>query len=174
MRTILVPLVIGLVFGWLLDHAELTRPQRIVGIYRLRDFTVLQFLGTAIVAGAFVVLALRALGLAGAFVITPTNLASDAVGGALFGVGMSAAGFCPGTIAAGAGAGRLDYLVAGGLGLCAGALAYGATFRWVGALAHAGALGAPTLPSLIGVSDWLLLIVLAEVTVLGFYALSHH
>jgi uncharacterized protein len=172
MKATVAPLLIGIAFGWLLDRAELTRFQRIVGIYRLRDFTVLQFLGTAIVAGAFAVLALRSLGFVATVVITPTHLAADAIGGGLFGIGMAVAGFCPGTIVAGAGGGRLDYLVPGGLGLIAGALAYGATFRWVGALGRIGALGIPTLPSLLGVSDWLLAIVLAEVAALGFYALE--
>jgi uncharacterized membrane protein YedE/YeeE len=172
--SVLAPLVIGIAFGWLLDRAELTSFHRIVGVYRLRDFTVLKFLGTAIVTGALTVLAIGALGFSNTVAVTPTTLLSDAVGGALFGVGMSLAGFCPGTIVAGAAGGRLDYLVAGGLGLVAGALAYGATFRWVGRLGGIAALGIPTLPAMLGVSDWLFVVVLAELATIGFYALERY
>jgi len=102
---IVAPLVIGILFGLLLNRAGLTRYDRIVGVYRLTDLTVLKFLLTAIVVGAISVLGAQALGLTDAVPIPGTHLGADVLGGGLFGIGMAVAGFCPGTIVAGAGTG---------------------------------------------------------------------
>ncbi len=168
--SVLLPLVVGIAFGALLERGGLTRHERIVGVFRLRDFTVLKFLLTAIVAGAALGQAAVSLGLAAALPVTGNHLAANAAGGALFGVGMAVAGFCPGTIVAGAGTGRLDALLPGLLGLAAGALAFGflqASFQ--PALASVAALGPVTLPSLLGASPWLVILLLAEVSLLAFY-----
>lgn len=173
MSAVLVPLCIGVAFGWLLDRAGLTRFERIFGVYRLTDLAVLKFLGSGIVAGAVVVAAARALGFATVVPVAATNVAAQAIGGALLGAAMAIGGFCPGTIVAGAAGGRLDYLVAGGGGLVAGALAFDATARLVATpLAGTACAGALTLPSLLGVSGGLVATLLFEVAALGFYALE--
>ncbi len=173
MSAVLPPLAIGIVFGWLLDRAGLTRFERIFGVYRLTDLSVLKFLGSGIVAGAVAVAAARALGFAPTVPVAATNVPAQALGGALLGAAMAIGGFCPGTIVAGAAVGRVDYLVAGGGGLVAGALAFDATAHVVGVpLAGSACAGALTLPSLLGVSGGLFVALLAEIATLGFYALE--
>lgn len=167
MTTILLPLAIGFGFGWLLHKAGLARYDRIAGLYRLRDLAVLEFMLAALATAAVGVVVLGALGLADAVPIPSSSIGAALIGGVVFGVGMAASGFCPGTIAVGIGEGRLDYLIAGSAGLVCGSLAYG--FAWstiAPPLARLGSLGAATTPTLLGVQPWLVALLLAEAVVL--------
>ena len=65
------------------------------------------------------------LGFAASAPIPPTAMLANIVGGVVFGVGMASAGYCPGTVVAEAGEGRLDAWIAGLSGLIAGALVFG-------------------------------------------------
>jgi hypothetical protein len=83
---------------------------------------------------------------------------------------MALVGFCPGTIVAGAGEGRLDNLLFGIPGLFVGALAFG--WAWPAffpALHEIGALGRITFAELLHGSPALLVLVLALVVAVVFY-----
>ena len=159
----LAPILIGFAFGWLLERAGLTRYDRIAGVYRLTDLTVLKFLGSGLAAGAGALQIALWLGLASAAPAPATVLYANVVGGGLFGVGMAIGGFCPGTIVAGAAAGQLDYLVPGVAGLLVGAW-IAPDVHWTGRLV--------TLPGLLGASGGVVALVLLEIALLGFYALE--
>ena len=170
---VVAPLAIGFAFGWLLQRGGLSRYDRIVNIYRFRDLAVLRVLLAAIATGAVLVVATRALGWLDAAPVPTTLLGAALLGGVVFGMGMALSGFCPGTIAAGAGEGRLDYLIAGSLGIYTGVVAFGLAWpRLAPALAHVGALGITTLPRLLGVSPWLFTVLLAEIAALVLYAVA--
>lgn len=165
----IAPLLIGFAFGWTLQRTELSKYERIVGVFRFRDLTVLRFLLTALVTASIGIGLLRAFGLAVAVPIPATYVAGNLVGGLVFGVGMALSGFCPGTIAAGAGEGRLDNLVPGALGLLSGAVFYGLAYEKImPRLATAMRLGEVTIPELVHVEPWLVVIVFAEVALLIF------
>lgn len=171
--SVLAPLSVGILFGALLQRAGLTSYLRIVGVYRLADLTVLKFLLTAIAVGSLAIQGALSLGLVQVVPIPGTHLGADLLGGALFGVGMALAGFCPGTIAAGAGTGQVDYLIPGFAGLLVGALLYGWSYdSFAPALARAGAAGATTIPEQLGVDPWLVAILLGELSLLAFYAIE--
>jgi uncharacterized protein len=156
----MIPLVIGIAFGILLDQGGLTRHEKIVGVFRLRDFTLLKFLGAALVVGSLSVQAALSLQLVSAVPVTPTRFLAQAIGGALFGAAMALSGFCPGTIVAGAGTGRLDALIPGIGGLYAGALVMRRFTLPSGNPA--------TLPG----SHWLWIALLCELALIGFYFLE--
>ena len=157
-------LVLGFGFGWMLHKAGLTHYARIVGVYRLRDLTVVRFMLVALVVGALGVQAGLDLGLARAAPVPPTFVLANLVGGVVFGIGMATAGYCPGTIVAEIGEGRLDALVAGVPGLVVGAIGFGLLQPHVmPALTRVGGLGRVTLADLAGASPWLVLLVFAEV-----------
>jgi outer membrane protein OmpA-like peptidoglycan-associated protein len=99
------------------------RASRAAGCWR--TFAVLKFLLTALVTAAVGIHALESLGLAVSVPLPRTYVVGNVLGGLVFGVGMALAGFCPGTIAAGAGEGRLDYVIPGDLGLYTGAVVFG-------------------------------------------------
>ena len=69
--------------------------------------------------------ALVQLGFAAGAPVPPTSMLANVVGGVVFGVGMASAGYCPGTIVAEAGEGRLDAWIAGLSGLVVGAMVFG-------------------------------------------------
>ena len=167
MLDVIKALVLGVLFGWSLNKAGLTHYARIVNVYRLRDLTVMRFMLTALVVGGLAVQAGLDLGFAASVPVPPTAMLANVVGGVVFGVGMATAGYCPGTIAAEAGEGRLDAWVAGLSGLVVGAIAFGLLQPTImPALARVGALGRVTVAGLAGASPWLVLLVFGQLVVL--------
>ena len=160
-------LPLGLLFGWSLHKAGLTHYARIVSVYRFRDMTVMRFMLTALVVGGFAIQGGIDLGFAASAPIPPTSILANVLGGVVFGVGMATAGYCPGTIVAEAGEGRLDAWVAGLSGLIVGAIVFGLLQPVImPTLARVGALGRVTFASLCGASPWLVLLVFGQAVVL--------
>lgn len=167
------PLLVGLGFGWCLQKAGMSRYDRIVNVFRFRDLAVLKFLLSALVTAAVGIRLLRDLGLATDVPLPTTYPVGNLVGGVVFGVGMALSGFCPGTVAAGAGEGRLDYLIPGGLGLYVGAIVYGLAYdRVMPPLSRWARVGAVTFADLLRVEPWLLIALFCEVVLLTFYVLE--
>jgi hypothetical protein len=163
--------VIGFAFGWLLQRAGLSRYDRIVNVFRFRDLAVLEFLLSALMTAAVGIHALRELGVATDVPIPPTYVLGNIIGGVVFGIGMALSGFCPGTVAAGAGEGRLDNIVPGGAGLFAGALVYGVAYdRVMPWLSRQGRVGAITLADWLHVEPWLVVVLFVELGLLVLYA----
>lgn len=125
---LLAPLF-GFAFGWLLQRGRVTSYDVIVNQLRLKDFTVLKVMLTAILVGGLGVLALTDLGLA-RWALRDANMLATILGGLLFGVGMVLYGYCPGTGLAAVGTGSLHALV-GVFGMLAGAIAYAYSFDWL-------------------------------------------
>lgn len=165
-------LAVGLLFGFLLQKAGLARYDRIVNVYRFRDLTVLKFLLTAVVTGAVAIRLLVSTGAAGSVPVPATFVLGNAAGGFVFGIGMALSGFCPGTIAAGVGEGRLDYLFPGVLGMIAGALGFGIAYQWLMPVLRIGAVGALALPEWVGAEPWLVVLLFVELFALAVYALE--
>jgi uncharacterized protein len=174
MNGLIEALGVGFCFGWLLQKAGLARYDRIVNVFRFRDLAVLKFLMTALVVGAVGIRSLVALDLAGPVPVPATFLLGNLVGGLVFGAGMALSGFCPGTIAAGIGEGRLDYLIPGSLGLIGGALVFGAAYRSIFPALARAAKSSLTIPDWLGVDPWLVVVLLTEVTLGLFYFLERH
>lgn len=169
MIEILQALVFGACFGFVLHRAGLTAYARIVDVYRFRDLTVLKFMLSAIVTGAVLVETARALGLVDAVPVPASSLLANLVGGLVFGVGMALAGYCPGTIVAEAGEGRLDAVGPGLLGLMVGAMVFGLLEPSImPALTRTSALGHVTFSALLGVHPLLLALVVAEAVLIVF------
>lgn len=167
MLDIVKPVALGFLFGWSLHKAGLTHYARIVNVYRLRDMTVMRFMLTALLVGAIAIQVGVSLGFAASPPIPPTSMLANITGGIVFGVGMASAGYCPGTIVAEAGEGRIDAFIAGLLGLLTGAIAFGLLQPTImPALARVGALGRVTFAGLTGASPWLVLLVFAQAVVL--------
>jgi uncharacterized membrane protein YedE/YeeE len=173
MLDIVKALVLGLLFGWSLHKAGLTHYARIVNVYRFRDMTVMRFMLTALVVGAFAIQAGIDLGFAASAPIPPTSMLANVLGGVVFGVGMATAGYCPGTIVAEAGEGRLDAWVAGLSELVVGAIVFGLLQPVImPTLASVGALGRVTFASLAGASPWLVLLVFGQVVLLALMLIA--
>ncbi len=164
----LFPLLIGILFGYALVKGGLTRYTNITGAFRFTDMTVMKFLLTAMITAAIGTYALFATGVVKTLPIPPTFLLGNAVGGLIFGVGMSLAGFCPGTILAGAGEGKIDYLAAGVTGMFTGSLLYGFTYDPAMKALKQGSAEL-TFPDMWNVNPFLVISVLLVFSLLLFY-----
>ncbi|MBL8758281.1 MAG: YeeE/YedE family protein [Phycisphaerae bacterium] len=160
-KTIALGALTGLVFGFLLQKGGVTRYNVIVNQFRFRDFTVLKTMLTAIVVGAVGIYAMVQAGMIGGLSVKAAELAMNAGGGLIFGVGMVLLGYCPGTALAAVGQGSRDALV-GVVGALVGALVYAEAYpvlaRTVEPIAKFGKI---TLPEVMHVSPWVLIAVLA-------------
>ncbi|MCX8134000.1 MAG: YeeE/YedE family protein [Roseococcus sp.] len=161
----------GFAFGWLLERGRVLDYNVIVNQLRLRDFTVLKIMLTAILVGGVGVYALVEMGFA-RWHLRDANLGGAGLGGLLFGVGMAIYGYCPGTGLAAAATGRTHALV-GVLGMIAGAIAYAFAFDWLrGTVLAWSNLGRVTLADVTGLPLWALYAALAVVAVGLFAALE--
>ena len=104
---LLLGLVFGIAFGFLLQKGGVAKYHVLVGVLLLRDFTVIKVMLSAILVGMIGIFALRRAGLVKLHV-KPTRYAANIIGGLIFGVGFALSAYCPGTGAAALGQGNLD------------------------------------------------------------------
>jgi uncharacterized membrane protein YedE/YeeE len=128
-KALMLAPIFGMAFGWLLHRGQVTNYNVIVNQMRLRDFTVLKVMLTAIVVGGIGLLILTDAGLA-RWAIREANIGGVIIGALLFGVGMALYGYCPGTGIAAMGTGNLHAAVGAG-GMIVGAIAYAFAFDWM-------------------------------------------
>ncbi len=109
-------LILGFVFGAILQYAKLNRFDTISGMAMLKDFTMAKAILVAIGTGIILISAEVGLGLA-TYHIKPFILGGIAIGGVVFGIGMAILGYCPGTLAVSLGEGSIDafFGIIGGL-----------------------------------------------------------
>lgn len=151
---LLLGLLIGVLFGILLQKGRVAKFSVIIGQFILKDWTVVKIMGTAVVVGSVGVYALVASGHANLHV-KPFLLGGVLLGGVCFGVGMAVYGYCPGTGVAACGEGKPDAMV-GVLGMLAGALVFVVAFPALQPVIKGlGDMGKLTLPEATGTSPWL-------------------
>lgn len=129
MGVLLLGLVTGIAFGYILYRAGVSRCGCIFDALNLLNLTAVKLMLTAVATGSLIIYPLAALGyvtIGGKTLYVLGVLA----GGAIFGAGFALAGYCPGTALASLGAGRKDALpaVIGGL---FGALAYSLVYETI-------------------------------------------
>ncbi len=149
-------LVTGVVFGFLLQKGQVTRYRVIIGQFLLQDFTMLKVMLTAVVVGGFGFYALVHLGVASMHV-KPMILGGVITGGVLFGIGMAILGYCPGTgVAAMADGSR--HAIYGVLGMLLGAAVYAEVYPiFSHTLLVMGDFGKVTLVDVTGASPYILM-----------------
>jgi uncharacterized membrane protein YedE/YeeE len=113
--TILI-FVFGLLFGGILQYANLNKFNTISGLALRRDFAVAKAILIAIGVGAILINLEIDLGFA-SYHTKPFILGGIVLGGLIFGSGMAILGYCPGTLPISAGQGSIDAWIgiAGGL-----------------------------------------------------------
>ena len=119
---LLLGVLLGILFGFLLQKGGVAKYHILIGALLLEDFTVMKVMLTAIVVGMAGILTLHHFGLIQLH-IKPTRYAANIIGGLLFGVGFALMAYCPGTGAAALGQGNYDAIF-GVLGLIAGSYVF--------------------------------------------------
>ena len=112
----ILTILLGFIFGSILQYAKLNRFNTISGVAILKDLTVAKAIAVAIGVGAILLNIAIGMGWAG-YHIKPFILGGIVIGGLIFGVGMAILGYCPGTLAISVGEGSIDALlgIVGGL-----------------------------------------------------------
>ncbi len=167
-KTLLLGALTGLVFGFLLQRGGVTRYNVIVNQFRFKDFTVLKTMLTAIIVGAIGIYAMLQLGMIKGLSVKSADLAMNAGGGLIFGVGMVLLGYCPGTALAAVGQGSRDAAVGIG-GALVGAAVYAEAYPLLArTLEPIGKLGKVTFADATHLSPWWFIAGLAAVAVALF------
>ena len=164
---LLFGLLTGVLFGFLLQRGQVLRYDVQLGALRLQDMTIVKFMLSAIVVGMIGTYLLVDLGLA-KLSIKPMIVGSIVIGGLLFGVGWGLFGYCPGTSMGAVGEGRLDGIW-GIAGMLAGAALFAEAFPFLKTtVLKWGDFGKITLPQVLGVNHWMVIIPFAIGTVFLF------
>jgi len=154
-------LMLGIVFGFLLQKGGATRYDVIIGQLLLKDFTVVKIMLSAVLTGMIGIHLLRSLGLVSLHP-KPGSVGTSLVGGLLFGIGFGVLGYCPGTIAGACAQGSLDALCGGVVGILIGAALLAALYPKLEAgLFRKGSFGELTLPGLFKVNPWVVVLPVA-------------
>ena len=163
-----IGLVTGLLFGFLLQKGEVLRFERQISFMLLKDMTIIKFMMTAVLVGLVGIYACHTVGLI-SLSIKATNLAAIVVGGLLFGIGWAIAGYCPGTSVGALAEGRVHALWAI-LGMLTGAALYAEAYPLTKqTLLTWGNFGKITLPQVLGLSPWVIIVLFILVS-LGLFA----
>jgi len=156
MKLIILGLITGILFGFLLQKARVIRYDKQLGALRLMDMTIVKFMFSAVMVSMVGVYLLHDLALVELSIKT-TVLGANILGGLLFGIGWGMLGYCPGTSLGALGEGRVDALW-GILGMIAGA---GVFAQFYPALQNTvytwGDLGKITLADVLGINHWIII-----------------
>jgi hypothetical protein len=163
---VLLGLVTGILFGFLLQKGGVTGYGVIEGQLLLTDFTVLKLMLSAVIVGMIVFHVLKHFGFANLHAAHGT-LGSNVVGGLIFGSGFALLGYCPGTVAGAVGTGALDALFGGMIGILLGAGFFARLSPDLKRFLKRGPLPAVTVPEFLHLNLWVV-IVLMEVFMIGF------
>jgi len=160
MNELLTGAVTGIIFGFIMQKAQVIRYDRQLGALRLRDMTIVKFMLTTILVAMVGVYLLSDLGLV-KFSIKPLVLGGNILGGLIFGLGWGILGYCPATAMGALGEGRYDSFF-GLLGMLLGAGLYAEMFPLMKETVLTwGDYGKVTLPIALGINHWIVVIILA-------------
>ncbi len=166
----LVAVVMGVAFGFVLERAGFGRAEKLVGQFYGTDMTVLKVMFTAIVTamlGAVVLSGVGVFDLAEVQLGYPTYLWPMIVGGFALGVGFAVSGYCPGTSVVAAASGKLDGLATVG-GVALGSILYAEVEPALGQFPNSGRLGSFTLSSWIGVPEPVVAVLVVAMAIAAF------
>ncbi len=164
-------LVMGIVFGFLLQKGGLTRYDIILGQLLLKDWTVAKIMLTAIIVGTAGIHWLKSFGY-GQLPPKPDSVGTSVIGGIIFGIGLAVLGYYPGTITGAIGQGALDALTGGLIGIMLGAGLFAHFYPLLNRhILKKGEIKTQTFPELLNVDHWMVVIPVVLVLALILWAL---
>ena len=170
---IMLGLFTGIGFGFLLQKSNVTSYSVVIGQLLLTDFTVLKMMLSAVIVGTIGFHLLKRMGLVQLHVVSG-SVGSSLTGGIIFGLGFALLGYCPGTVAGAVGQGALDALFGGFLGMLVGAGLFARIYPSLNAgILHKGEFSTKTLPELLQVNEWLIVLPAAVLSILFLLLLEY-
>lgn len=171
--SLLVALVIGFFFGFVLERAGFGDARNLTSIFYFRDMRVLRVMFSALATCMVGLIILSYVGLFDYAVLLEDSLLQtylwpQVVGGILFGLGFVIGGYCPGTSVVGVASGKLDSVVFLG-GMVAGIFVFAAGFPFWGNFYKSSALGRITLWQLFGINEVLMAAAIVIMALAAFW-----
>jgi hypothetical protein len=164
---IVLGLLFGIVFGFLLQKGGATDYNVIIGQLLLTNFTVVKLMLSAVIVGMIGFHLLKSFGYVQLHA-AEGSIGANVIGGLIFGVGFGLLGYCPGTVAGAVGTGALDALFGGIVGLLIGAGFFAEMYpRLRSSILAWGKFPAITVPEFLHLNQWIV-IGLMEVLMIGF------
>lgn len=165
-RPLFFGLGFGILFGFLLHKGGVTKYDVIVGQLLLTDFTVMKIMLSAVVIGMIGIYFMKSLGWI-QLSLKSGSVGKNVIGALIFGVGFALLGYCPGTIAGAIGNGYLDAIVGGLAGIILGTWIFAVMYpRLKDGIMKKGDFGDVTIPRLLKVNDWVVVVPSAVLIVL--------
>lgn len=153
MTQLMYGLVTGILFGFFLQKGRVLRYDKQIAALRLQDMTIVKFMLSHIAVAMVGVYLLYDLGLV-KLSLKPTILGGVMIGGLLFGLGWGLLGYCPGTSLGALGEGRWDAVWGIG-GMLVGAGIYAEAYPYLQKTVLTwGDFGKITLPQVLGINHW--------------------
>ncbi len=139
---LLTGVVLGFLFGFVLERAGFGNARKLAGQFYLNDMTVFKVMFTGIVVAMVGLFGLSAVGLADIDMmwVNPTFIPAQVVGGFLLGIGFIMSGLCPGTSVVSMVSGRIDAWVTFA-GIFVGIALFTFTVDWVPGLLNLYQMG---------------------------------
>ncbi|MHB1390444.1 MAG: YeeE/YedE thiosulfate transporter family protein [Thermoleophilia bacterium] len=166
-RDIILGLLTGIAFGAILQRVGASSFEMIVNMLRLKNLTIMKFLFLAIAVGSVGMYTVAQFWPQQSHIgIAPLYLLGLTVGGLIFGAGWAISGYCPGTVLAALGEGKVDavFTILGGL---AGALTLALTWDWIKpVLVDPLNYGSKSIPDMLGAQPLLMAVVFAVLVII--------
>lgn len=169
----IVALVIGVLFGAILEQAGFSTSKKLVGLFYGYDFTVLRVFFTAGIVAMIGVMIFAHYGLLDMSLvyINPTFLWSAIIGGIIMGLGFILGGFCPGTSVCAAAIGKIDAMLFI-VGAFFGVLIFAEGYPVFEPLYKAANLGSPRLFETLGMSQNIFAFLMVSMALTAFWVTS--
>jgi hypothetical protein len=169
---VLLGLLFGIGFGFLLQKGRVTNYNVIEGQLLLTDFTVMKVMLSAVMVGMIGFHLLKHLGYVRSHAAEGT-IGSNVIGGLIFGVGFALLGYCPGTVAGAVGTGAMDALLGGMTGLLIGAGLFAELYPSLKPILTKGPFPAVTAPEFLKMNLWVTIAIM-EIAMAGFLLLLEY
>jgi hypothetical protein len=170
---IVLGLLFGMAFGFLLQKGGVTDYNVIIGQLLLTDFTVLKLMLSAVIVGMIGFHLLKHFGFVQSHA-AEGSIGSNVIGGLIFGIRFALLGYCPGIVAGAAGTGALDALVGGMVGLVIGAGFFAELYPLLRTRALVwGQFPAMTVPEYLKLHLWIV-IILMEAFMIGILVILEY
>lgn len=169
----MVALIIGMLFGAILEKAGFSSSKKLVGLFYGYDFTVLRVFFTAGFTAMIGIIVLDHFGLIDIklIYINPTYLGPAIVGGIIMGLGFVVGGFCPGTSVCAAAIGKIDamYFL---IGTVLGIFIFAEGYPLWESFFKSGYFGIPRMYDTLGMSQSVFAFLLTAIALISFWATS--
>ncbi len=162
--------LIGFLFGFVLERAGFGNPRKLTAIFYLRDFAVLKVMFTAIVVCILGLLYFSVFGWIdlGRVYLLPTCMWPQILGGFVLGVGFVMGGYCPTTSVVATVSGKLDGLIFI-VGMMIGAIFFAEVFPVLEGFYNSGYMGAIRLTDVLKINSGIITLLVCLLAVFAYW-----